>query len=138
MLGSLSTVRVLRRRPLAEQRIIKFLRCKNGSDGFAVARRKTPLKPFRALRSRAVEAGLTIHASGTTYASGDELQLVAWIARAQRSLRTAYLYNASDQLNAAIFSCADSLASSGILLPPITRMAAGQISEAGLPAGGRA
>ncbi len=103
-------VRLVRRRPQVERRVLGFIRGnfeETVSDprvrkvcGYACA------GSFAVLRTRARMAGLLIQAPEALYACDDELRLLGWLAHAQRVAVTQVAYPSDPTLHSAIVECA--------------------------------
>ncbi|MFT3964505.1 MAG: hypothetical protein QM690_01300 [Sphingobium sp.] len=115
----------VRRRPLAERRVLDYLRrdyCPSDND------MEVPphALPFYQLRKLALNGALHIHPAGAPYVGEDELRLLAWIARAQRYRGVDDDGYPDGRLTRSIFHCAGILTGIGILLPAVTMLAGGR------------
>lgn len=111
----------IRRRPLAERRVLDYLR--DDSYSPREANRLPCALPFFQLRNLALFNALRIHPRSAPFVGQDELQLLGWIARAQRFRGNEAVFHPDDRLTRSIFHCAGILTGLGIVLPPVTTLA---------------
>ncbi|MGE4432190.1 MAG: hypothetical protein AB7E05_15780 [Sphingobium sp.] len=84
--------------------------------------RQSCILPFTQLRKLAQENALQIQPPGSPYVGPDELQLLAWVARAQRYKTYNENFHHDERLTRSIFLCAGILTGLGISLPPVTML----------------
>lgn len=119
----------LHRRPRQERQVLSLIRTETrgepgGEDSLtAIAGDSAAHWLFFAqLRQLAQDNGLAIQAPGCPYVGTDELQLLAWVARAQRYKAYRENFHADERLTRSIFLCAGLLAGQGISLPSVTML----------------
>lgn len=104
----------VRRRPLAEQKVIRMIRGERtrhggGSDAH--------VSLFERLQGVASKNGFLIRVPGAPYLGRDELFILAWLAQVQRGRCDAHTLHDDAALEVAIVECAKVLGALGINLP---------------------
>jgi len=120
----------LHRRPRHERHILGLIRAAARSDDDAGEGTPAPAEDGRThwlfffqLRQLAQENGLAIQPQSCRWVGTDELQLLAWIARAQRYRTQGESFHPDERLTRSIFLCAGILTGQGVNLPPVTMLA---------------
>lgn len=126
------TPALVRRRPLVERRVLLFLRGEadglghwDTADDFPdnQADRRCHVAAFALLRGLAARNALKVQAPSAPFVREDELQLLSWIARAQRVRGMEDDFHEDTRLTRSIFLCAGILTGLGICLPAVTMLA---------------
>lgn len=127
----------LYRRPRHERVVLGHIRGDTLSCHPAPAppdERHPHMLPFAQLRKLALENALQIQPPGSPYVGPDELQLLAWVARAQRYKTYNEIFHRDERLTRSIFLCAGILTGLGINLPPVTMISrTGRLKAKGRP-----
>lgn len=105
---------ILRRRSAAEQRVIQMIRGEHADDGDSAS---LYITQFEKLRWLAARNALVIQKPGTPYLSHNELNMLAWLAQAQRISGYTHRFHPDAMLTLTIVHCAGTLDALGIRLP---------------------
>ncbi len=110
------TAMALKRRSIAEQRVIRMLRGEPTDDRAQFVYQGQ----FGRLRDLVEQVGMRVSAPGTVWLGANELLLLSWLAQAQRVLGYTRPFHSDATLNLTVVHCAGTLNALGIQLPSLT------------------